>query len=48
VEVEKALGQKILNRFEIVEIRSDRVSVLDYTRGKRPLTWHSNGEISSP
>lgn len=45
---EKALGESVLDRFEIVEIRSDRVSVVDHTRDKRPLTWHSNGEISSP
>jgi len=47
-DVEKSLGERVLGRFEIIEIRSDRVKVQDHTRGKRPLTWHSNGEISSP
>lgn len=44
----KGLGAKVLDRFEIVEIRPDRVSVVDHLRNKRPLTWHSNGEVSSP
>jgi hypothetical protein len=45
---EKSLGELVLGRFEIIEIRADRVKVQDHTRDKRPLTWHSNGEISSP
>ncbi len=47
-KIEKALGEKILDRFEILQILPDRVSVQDHLRGKRPLTWHSNGEVSSP
>jgi hypothetical protein len=41
-------GDLILSRFEIQDIRRDRVSVEDVKRGDRPLTWRTNGEITSP
>jgi hypothetical protein len=47
-EETKGVGERVLNRFEIVEIEPDSVSVVDHQRDKRPLTWYTNGEISSP
>ena len=48
MKTEGGEGDLILQRFEIKEVRDDRVAVADQKRGNRPLTWHTNGEISSP
>lgn len=47
-KLQNTVGEKVLDRFEIIEVQSDRVKVKDHTRDMRPLTWHTNGEISSP
>ncbi len=46
--VEAALGELLLDRFKVVKILPDRVSVEDTKRKNRPLTWYTNGEVSSP